>query len=410
MRLKLILLISTICLILIFVFTQNHISSQEYKTIDIIDLNDTYKNIVKELQSRPIEEVERAYSCNILMESDNNYSNELNSAIVKGNIILDFREGDRIIGKIIFTANSDLFLQMKDNLSIALWTLFSLLLILIYIVTFIVNRRLLRPFRQLEQFADHIATGNLDIPMIIEKANYFGAFTESFDMMREEIKKARQGEYDANISKKELVAELSHDIKTPVSVIKALCEILEIKLQEEEVLTKIQTINQKADVIDKLISNMFHATLEELEVLRIEPREELSTIISPMFMELNHYGKIHMKNEVPGCLIYCDKLRLNQVIDNIINNAYKYANTDIDVTYFEDEDCISVKIKDYGSSILDNEIPLVFGKFYRGKNTITHSGSGLGLYLAKQFMEGMGGGIECLVEDGFVIVLKIKKV
>lgn len=410
MKLRMVLILSTICLIAAFVLTEWYIASLKYNSCDLINLNDRYKNVEKDLATQSASEIEEKYNCKVLFYGEDNYNNELYQAIRRSDIIMDYLEGDKLLGKIIFPANSSSFLQMKQKLSTSVSGAFLLVLILLYSISFYMYRRILYPFHKLEHFANHIATGNLDIPLKMDRANYFGAFTESFDLMREELQKARQGEYEANISKKELVAELSHDIKTPVSTIKALCELLEVKVKDGDITSKLKTINQKADVIDKLISNMFHATLEELEVLKIEPHEEYSTILLLMLQDLNHYGKIHIKNEVPECLIYCDKLRLNQVIDNIINNSYKYADTDIDVSFYEEKNSIVIEIRDYGSSISENDLPLVFEKFYRGGNATSHSGSGLGLYLARQFMEGMQGSVECCTDQGFIVRLTIMKV
>jgi len=80
--------------------------------------------------------------------------------------------------------------------------------------------------------------------------------------MREELKRARESEYEANRSKKELVAELSHDIKTPVATIKAVCEVLCVKEKNQDTLEKVEVIANKAEMIDSLVGNMFHATLE----------------------------------------------------------------------------------------------------------------------------------------------------
>lgn len=410
MKLKAVMLITGMCLLLTFGILMFYINSLEYNASDIPALNDLYKSIEKDLLTQPNEVVEETYGCRIILREDAGYSNEVYSAMKRSNVMLDYLEGDRLIGKIIFPVNSDSFLRLKNNLSSSLGFAFVVIALILSAVVLYIDRRILRPFHRLEHFADNISVGNLNIPLIMDKSNYFGAFTESFDMMREELKRARLGEYEANRSKKELVAELSHDIKTPVATIQALCEILEIKQKDEETLTKIRTIFQKADVIDKLISNLFHATLEELEVLKIEPTQELSTSIEAMFTNLNYNGKIHLKNELPGCLIHCDGLRLTQVIDNIINNSYKYAGTDIDVTFFEDETSLAIEIRDHGNSIGEWDLPLVFTKFYRGENATPHSGTGLGLYLAKQFMEGMGGGIECMSDQGFVVKLYIRKV
>ena len=77
----------------------------------------------------------------------------------------------------------------------------------------------------MKDFAERIADGNLDIPLKMDRQNLFGAFTESFDIMRTELKKSRIAEANANESKKELVAKLSHDIKTPIASIKAASEV-----------------------------------------------------------------------------------------------------------------------------------------------------------------------------------------
>lgn len=409
MRVKSCLIIISILLITLFVVFQNNITSLEYKTTDITEVNDLYKRIEKDLKTETVTRVEEKYACRILLKNQEGYSNELYSAIQDGKIILDYMEGEILKGKVIIPGNLDGFRQLKHQLSNAIWILLLALLLLLFGFSFIMYTKIIRPFQRLKSFAHQIAVGNLESPLTMNRYNYFGAFTESFDIMREELKKARQGEFEANKSKKELVASLSHDIKTPVSTIKALCEILEIKLQDEDYIHKIHTINQKADIIDKLISNMFHATLKELEVLKIQPKEELSTIIPSMFDGINHFGKIRITNALPSCLIYCDNLRLNQVIDNVINNSYKYANTAIQVAYSEEEEYITVEIKDFGENHDSIELPLVFEKFYRGGNATSHSGAGLGLYLAKQFMEGMDGSITCFVDHGFVVTLKIKK-
>ena len=410
MRLRNVLIVSCLSLLCFFGIFQSFITKLEYQATDSIEVNDIYKQIERDLEKETIDQVKERYACKIILKKEEGYRSELHKAIKSGDVIIDYLDGDILVGKIIFPGNSSSIILLKNRLSTAVWVLFGVIITILLIVACIIHSKVLRPFQSLQRFANQISVGNLDIPLTMDKENYFGAFTESFDMMREELKKAKQGEYEANISKKELVAGLSHDIKTPVATIKALCEILDIKLQDEETISKIRTINQKADVIDKLISNMFHATLEELKALKIEPSEELSTIISQMFCDVNHYGKIHITNELPGCLIYCDKLRLNQVIDNIINNSYKYADTDIDISFEEGENFISIEIRDYGTNLTDGVIPLVFEKFYRGENASSHSGAGLGLYLAKQFMEGMEGGIECFVDRGFVVVLTIKKV
>ena len=76
---------------------------------------------------------------------------------------------------------------------------------------------------------------------------------------------------------------------------------------------------------------------------------------------------------------------------NIITNARKYAKTEIDVRITRESDTVSVHFRDYGGGIPDEDIPFIFGKFYRGKNCGSEQGSGLGLYIVKYVMEQSGG-------------------
>lgn len=411
MKVKYITIIFTLIVALTFLFTENHIKDENYGKIDIIKINDIYKNVEEELnKSTDIDKIEEKYDCNIVMMKDEDYQLIVYDAIKNGRILMDYYDSDEIVGKVIFKGQSDIYNSMIEDLKKKIALIFIFILLIGYIYIYIIYRNIVSPFNKLKKFAGNVTKGNLDFPLQINRHNYFGAFTQSFDIMREELKKAREGEYRANQNKKELVGSLSHDIKTPISTIKAICEILLIKIKDKEILEKIKIIDNKVNTIDKLINNLFHATLDELEVLKIEKNEELSTIIPSMFEELNYYDKIKFKNTIPNCLVYADKLRLNEVIDNIINNSYKYANTDIEVSFYLEKDQIKIKIKDNGPGVNEEELPLISQKYYRGENTEGKSGSGLGLFLASLFMEGMGGDISFYNDNGFVVVLFLKKV
>ncbi len=411
MKMRYIVIVFTIFLVCAYYLVGRYNVENTYAAVSIPELNEKYKIIEKAIKNNAeIEPLERKYDCQVYMLDDDPYQEAVYAAIQNGCPILDYYDNGIIVGKIIFGGQSDNYEEYCQKIEHKLKVFMFIFSLIGYGFLFFLYIRFIMPFEKLERFAINISKGNLDIPLQMKKSNYFGAFTESFDIMREELSRARDGEYQANLSKKELVASLSHDIKTPVSTIKALCEILILKMKESDYLEKITVIDQKAGMIDELISNMFHATLEDLEVLKIEPQEELSTIIKPMFDEINHYGLVKLENEIPNCLIYADQLRLNQVIDNIITNSYKYANTPIDVRFEQEIDGIRMWIRDRGEGVSTEELPLITEKFYRGQNTKGQSGSGLGLYLSKLFMKGMYGEMDCYNDNGFVVVLFLKRV
>lgn len=102
--------------------------------------------------------------------------------------------------------------------------------------------------------------------------------------------------------------------------------------------------------------------------------------------------------EIPQRMIYADKLRLQQVFDNIFANSYKYADTEINVKITADEKYLTVEIEDFGGGVSMEELPALKEKFVRGSNSENIDGAGLGLYISDRFMTEMKG--ELKAENG----------
>ncbi len=267
----------------------------------------------------------------------------------------------------------------------------------------------IKPFKKLKGFAERVAGGNLDIPLEMDRQNIFGAFTESFDIMRTELKRARIAEAKANKSKKELVAKLSHDIKTPVASIKAVSEVGLATAQNENQAKSFETIISKSDQINNLVTNLFTATLEELQELSVNPSDLESTVVLELICNADYLGKAKIPH-IPECIIYADKLRLQQVFDNIFANSYKYANTDICVTVKSLEGTLCISVCDYGGGVSESELAVIKEKFRRGNNSSSIEGAGLGLYISDYFMGKMGGSLEISNENGGLkttVILKL---
>ncbi|MBQ8912707.1 MAG: HAMP domain-containing histidine kinase [Lachnospiraceae bacterium] len=346
-----------------------------------------------------------------------------------------YNEQELTVYKQVWESVNESFDVEKDVTQKQILILWAVILVLGYAFILLVYFLLVKPVKEMEEFASSIAKGNLDVPLPIHKNNMFGSFTESFDLMREELKASRQREIEAQKAKREMVAELSHDLKTPVATIQATCEVLELKVSKElkeakkeadqpqkkidelnGYLEKISYISNKSETINQLVGNVFHATLDDMEEVKIEPSENDSRLIEGYFNNLKEYGNIILDNHIPECLVYFDKLRMEQVIDNIVSNSYKYAGTDIHVSFDENQSdslgngFIRIKISDEGPGVDEEELPLILEKFYRGKNTKEKQGYGLGLYLVNYYMEKQGGGMEYYNDNGFVVELHVKKV
>ena len=342
----------------------------------------------------------------------------------------------------------DMYKEQTFIFTVYIW---ALMMLAGYVLLLVIYFKDLKPIMELQKFAEEIAKGNLDVPLPMKRNNSFVEFSEGFDIMREELRASKRREIEAENAKKQLVAELSHDLKTPVATIQATCEVLEVQISRkkaeieklkaesdggnedsisaelvaryaeiEKLEEKVGYITKKADTISELVQNVLHATIDDMKEVSMSIDEYSSTEIEGFIMNLREYGKIIIDGHIPGCLVYMDKLRMEQVIDNVIGNSYKYAGTDIHVSFKETEITVNAEgkkdrfvkiiIRDKGKGVPEEELPLLVEKYYRGSNSKDKNGYGLGMYLVKRYMEKQGGGFEYYNDNGFVVELLVKKV
>ena len=349
--------------------------------------------------------------CVVINVTDADYASRLNGYYRSGALVMDIVRDGVVTGKAVWNDVDDDVAAVGRGMTvrmIVVWAAFAAagtaLLIFVYV-------KYIRPFRKLGKFAGEVARGNLDFPLAKGRGDFFGGFTESFDIMREELKSARAKEAEMQKAKQEMLAELSHDIRTPLATISATCEVLEVKHPSPDVTSKTEVIRAKAATIDSLISNMMSASLEEVSELKVAPSDNPSLMIGDMIDNLKAAGNVRETGSVPECLLYYDPLRMEQVIDNIIGNSLKYAKTDVTVEYSKNDKGIIIRISDEGPGVPEEELSLLTQKFYRGTGSSGLPGSGLGLYLADYFMRKMEGEIEFHNgrDGGFVAEIFVRK-
>lgn len=257
----------------------------------------------------------------------------------------------------------------------------------------------LRPFDELEDYASHLAAGDMDTELKYRRVNMFGSFTWAFDHMRTEIVHARRREQEAIENNKTVIATLSHDIKTPIASIRGYAEALVMNMDatQERRERYASVIMKKCDEVTSITNDMFIHSLHDLDRLVVN-------------------GDI-----TEAVLEHSDSGRVVQVIENILSNAAKYArDTEISIV----TECISpeklprnvhvsgadmvyrLSIKDHGTGIPDKDMPFIYEKFYRGENSGDEPGAGLGLFIVHYLMDRMGGDVELVNHaDGLEAVL-----
>ncbi len=482
MRLKRLVIIFSILMGIFLIIFLNLSKTASFQKRDIVYYNDLLFRVQADLESgMSVEAVEKKYDCTIVMSTKIN-DPDLSELYRDEALILDLEVNGEYVGKIAWTDLKDKYDSMGNSFfkaSIAMW---SIVLILVYILLFMIYLSFVRPTKDLTEFSAELAKGNLDVSLPIRRFNPFGGFTEAFDLMREELKSSQARRIETEIARKELVSSLSHDVKTPVAVIEATCEVLDVRLSRDidmlsshgsdgnmsktegeadilegaeialdrsqaeynnqitesetvdidkersrlvkeysDIKERIATISAKAGTISSLMSDLMHSNLEDSEKAVVSPKEEISTLIEDYIGNLKNYGNIIIKNHIPECLVYMDRQRMEQVIDNIVGNSHKYAGTDIEASFDEIDDMlmadgskqsfIRITLKDSGPGVSEEDLPLIAQKYYMGANAGENTtGYGLGMYLVKLYMQKMGGDMEYYNDNGFTVRLLLKKV
>lgn len=305
--------------------------------------------------------------------------------------------------------------SVSENQNVRLKVAMGFLIMgLLYMVMllFYIWHSILRPFQKLENYAQEVAGGNLDITLDYERRNYFGAFTWAFDHMRKEILAARKKEHEAIEANKTIVASLSHDIKTPIASIRAYSEALEANLGAsfEKRQQYSETIIRKCDEVTALVNDLVLHSLSELEKLEIKC-EEISAVevIRNTIRDLE-FEKLELKEPLVIANIWGDRKRIAQILENLLNNARKYApNARVEIFTEVEEGLYLLHVRDHGKGILPEDMPFIMQKFYRGKNVFDMPGSGLGLYIVSYLVEEMGGEVQLNnSEQGLDAIVKFK--
>lgn len=270
-----------------------------------------------------------------------------------------------------------------------------------------VHRRILGPFGAAQAFATRVAQGDLDTPLRMDRGNILGAYTESFDLMRTELAAAKRREAETRQATKDLVAELSHDIRTPVASIGATAEVLALTEPQASRRVQLEIVVSKSRQIGALIADLFHASEDELAALPLQLTDIPSTDLAAMVRQAESMHRVEV-GPIADCLLRTDPLRLQQVLDNVLANADKYADPPLQVSGAIDGDVLQVRVRDHGPSLPASELEAVLGKGVRGTTASGQVGSGLGLYTSAYLMERMGGSLHLeRAEPGLVVVIAL---
>ncbi len=279
------------------------------------------------------------------------------------------------------------------------------------VVQFLFNMRLekmiFKPIGQLKKGVEEISKGNYDIEIECEIFNEIGVLIDSFNDMAKKLNESEKLKKTYEENRKALIANISHDLKTPITSIQGYVEtMLERADMPQETVNKYhQIIYNNAAYMNKLIDDLF--LFSKLDMQKLELRLEdinvhafMGDLMEEFKYELEDRGiKFSYKDMLAQDLaVSIDRKRISQVFRNIIGNAIKYGsenNTEINVLMYKHERFICIDIKDNGPGIPRDKLPHIFERFYRIDNARTRDSfsTGLGLAIARELVEAHGGKI-----------------
>jgi signal transduction histidine kinase len=294
-------------------------------------------------------------------------------------------------------------------------------------ITMKMEKRIMKPIEKLKDGVEQIARGNYDVRIENNVYNEIGMLIYDFNKMAESLKNSEKMKLEYEENRKALIANISHDLKTPITSINGYIEALVdgIVTSPDKVNNYLNIIHNNTIYINNLIDDLFlfsKLDMQKLdfnfELVKIRPfmndlMEEFEFVLKEKKIEFKFEDKLLEELEVN-----IDGKRMYQVIRNVIGNAIKYGsqeNAIIEVELSNNNEAIKVEIKDNGPGIPEDKLSNIFKRFYRidTERTKDFMSTGLGLAIAKEMVEAHRGKIyaSSIMGKGstFTIELPIKK-
>ena len=274
---------------------------------------------------------------------------------------------------------------------------------------------IIRPLEKLHEAMNEIKEGNLDKVLDAEDVGgEIRQLMEDFEEMRIRLKENQEEKLQYDRDNKELISNITHDLKTPITSIKGYVEgILDgVARSPEQMNRYIRTIYNKANDMDRLINELtLYSRMESDRIpynfQKINVGDYFGDCAYEIGMDMEQRGiQLNYMNMVdPATCIIADPEQLKRVVNNIIGNSVKYIDKPhgiIDIRILDEQDSIRLEIEDNGKGIAARDLPNIFERFYRtdSSRSSAQGGSGIGLSIVKKIVEDHGGFIWATSREG----------
>lgn len=323
---------------------------------------------------------------------------------------------------LVFTAEHTIMQNTASSQTIVV-LLFVLLGIVIFSICFwLFQRKSYEYISKVQNAIRDISRGKLDTRLEVEGDNEFSEIALNINNMAGDIQSLMDKERESERTKNELITNIAHDLRTPLTSIIGYLELLKLKtdIPDEQKTQYVDIAYTKSKKLQKLIEDLFGFTKLNygkiaMKVVRLDIVKLLSQLVDEFYPNFNEKGlKWSLTSNVQSVEISADGELIARLFDNLINNAIKYGadGKRIDIKLTASADTVTIAVINYGKVIPAEEIPHLFEKFYRveqSRNKQT-GGTGLGLAIAKSIVDMHDGQIHVesdLNGTRFIVTLKV---
>ena len=268
-----------------------------------------------------------------------------------------------------------------------------------------IYRSIAVPLVKLKKATKNIKEGNLDFVLEVEGNDEFSQLCQDFEEMRKRLKESTEEKILMVKENKELISNISHDLKTPITAVKGYVEgIMDGVADTPEKMDRyVRTIYNKTNEMDHLINELtFYSKIDTNRIpytfSKLNVEDYFSDCAEELGLEMETRGieLVYANYVEKGVQVIADGEQIRRVIHNIVSNAIKYMEKPrgiIQLRVKDVGDFIQVEIEDNGKGIAAKDLPYIFDRFYRtdvSRNS-SKGGSGIGLSIVKKIMEDHGG-------------------
>ena len=282
---------------------------------------------------------------------------------------------------------------------------FVILISVALVVGLWVYRSIAVPLVKLKKATQNIKEGNLDFVLDVEGKDEFSELCQDFEEMRRRLKESTEEKSLMEKENRELISNISHDLKTPITAVKGYVEgIMDGVADTQEKMDRyVRTIYNKTNEMDHLINELtFYSKIDTNRIpytfSKLNVEDYFADCSEEVGLELETRGieLVYANYVEKDVMVIADGEQIRRVIHNIISNAIKYMDKPkgiIQIRIKDVGDFIQIEIEDNGKGIGPKDLPYIFDRFYRtdvSRNS-SKGGSGIGLSIVKKILEDHGG-------------------